>query len=48
MLKYGDFYLPSDFGGYIYINGSTSFKRSYAVPIGKRTENEFNKWIALL
>jgi len=28
MLKYGDFYLPSDLGGYIHIFGSKGFKRS--------------------
>ena len=48
MLKYGDFYLPSDFGGYIHINGSDFFKRSAVVQVGKRTEKEFGKWIAQL
>jgi predicted nucleotide-binding protein len=48
MLKYGDFYLPSDFGGYLHINGSRFFKRSAVVQVGKRTENEFGKWIAQL
>jgi predicted nucleotide-binding protein len=46
MLKYGDFYLPSDFGGYVHINGSKFFKRNGAVQIGKKTEREFSKWIA--
>ena len=48
MVKYGDFYLPSDLGGYIHIAGSRSFRRSAAVPIGKRTEREFERWIAAL
>ena len=46
MLKYGDFYLPSDLGGYIHINGSNFFKRAAVVKVGKRTEREFNRWIA--
>lgn len=46
MLKYGDFYLPSDFGGYIHIFGSTFFKRSAVVQVGKRTEKEFGSWVA--
>jgi predicted nucleotide-binding protein len=45
MLKYGDFYLPSDFGGYIHVFGSSFFKRSAVVQIGKRTEKEFSKWV---
>lgn len=46
MLKYGEFYLPSDLGGYIHINGSRFFKRSAAVKVGKRTTGEFNRWVA--
>jgi predicted nucleotide-binding protein len=46
MLKYGDFYLPSDLGGYIHINGSRHFQRSQVVQVGKRTETEFGKWVA--
>jgi hypothetical protein len=45
MLKYGDFYLPSDFGGYVHIFGSTSFKRGAAVQIGRRTVREFSRWV---
>jgi predicted nucleotide-binding protein len=48
MLKYGDFYLPSDLGGYIHINGSRFFKRSAAVQVGKRTRTEFDRWVAQL
>ena len=48
MLKYGDFYLPTDLGGYIHIFGSTSFRRSAAVKVGKRTRAEFGRWIAQL
>ena len=46
MLKYGDFYLPSDFGGYVHIFGSKFFKRGAMVKIGKRTESEFSRWVA--
>jgi predicted nucleotide-binding protein len=45
MLKYGDFYLPSDFGGYVHIFGSTAFRRGVAVPVGPRTEREFTRWV---
>lgn len=48
MLKYGEFYLPSDLGGYIHINGSRFFKRSSVVQVGKRTGKDFGKWIAQL
>jgi predicted nucleotide-binding protein len=48
MLKYGNFYLPSDLGGYIHIFGSSFFKRSAVVQVGKRTESEFNRWITQL
>jgi predicted nucleotide-binding protein len=46
MLKYGDFYLPSDFGGYIHIFGSKFFKRGAVTQVGKRTEKEFGLWVA--
>lgn len=45
MLKYGDFYLPTDFGGYVHIFGSSFFKRSAVVQVSKRTEREFERWI---
>jgi len=48
MVRYGDFYLPSDLGGYIHIAGSRSFRRGAAVPVGKRTEREFERWVAAL
>ncbi len=48
MLKYGEFYLPTDLGGYIHIAGSRSFKRGAAMPLGKRTTREFERWIAQL
>jgi predicted nucleotide-binding protein len=47
-LKYGDFYLPSDLGGYTHIFGSTYFKRGAVVQVGKRTESEFARWLALV
>lgn len=46
MLKYGDFYLPSDLGGYIHIFGSKFFKRGAVVQVGKRTTDEFTRWVA--
>ncbi len=45
MLRYGEFYLPSDFGGFIHITGGKSFKRGKAVPVGKRTRTEFMRWV---
>jgi CRP/FNR family cyclic AMP-dependent transcriptional regulator len=45
MLKYGDFYLPSDFGGYIHIFGSRFAKSGAVAQIGKRTIKEFTSWI---
>ena len=48
MLKYGEFYLPSDLGGYIHLFGSKFFKRGAVVKVGKRTTNEFGHWIAQL
>jgi len=48
MLKYGDFYLPSDLGGYIHIHGSSGFRRNRAQVIGKRTTEEFTRWIQAL
>lgn len=48
MLKYGDFYLRSDLGGYVHIFGSKFFKRGAAVKVGRRTTSEFNRWIAQL
>lgn len=48
MLKYGDFYLPSDLDGYIHVFGSKGFKRRGANKIGKRTTKEFERWAATL
>jgi predicted nucleotide-binding protein len=45
MIKYGDFYLPSDFGGYIHIFGSTFFERGKVVQVGKRTTDDFERWV---
>lgn len=45
MLKYGDFYLPSDLGGYVHVFGSRYFKRGAVVQVGKRTQTEFGRWI---
>ncbi|SRR6266446_5954838 len=48
MLKYSEFYTPSDFGGYIHIFGSKFFRRGAVVQVGKRTSTEFEKWISQL
>ncbi len=48
MLKYGDFYLPSDFGGYVHIFGSSTFRRGAVAQVGKRTAGEFERWVAQL
>ena len=46
MLKYGDFYMPSDLGGYIHLFGSKSFRRSAAIKVAKRTRTDFDRWLA--
>ena len=48
MIKYGEFFLPSDFGGYIYIAGSKFFKRGAVVQVGKKTKHDFTKWVQQL
>lgn len=48
MIRYGDFYLPSDLGGYIWITGSKYFKRAGKVKVGVKTRSDFNKWIRKL
>jgi predicted nucleotide-binding protein len=48
MLKYGNFYLPSDLGGYIHIFGSKGFKRGAVTAVGKRTTTEFTRWVQKL
>lgn len=48
MLKYGEFCLPSDLGGYIHISGSRFFKRGAVVQVGKRTSTELERWVSQL
>jgi len=48
MLKYGEFYLPSDLGGYIHIAGSRSFRRGATVQVGKRASRELERWVSQL
>ena len=48
MLKYGEFYLPSDLGGYIHIYGSRSFRRGAMIQVGKRTSRELERWVSQL
>jgi predicted nucleotide-binding protein len=46
MIRYGDFYLPSDLGGYIHIAGSSVFRRGGVVKVGKRSAGDFGRWVA--
>jgi hypothetical protein len=46
MVKYGDVYLPSDFGGYIHITGSSVFNRGAPAKVAKRTATEFERWVS--
>lgn len=48
MLRYGTFYLPSDLDGYIHVFGSTFFKRGAVIGVGKRTREEFTRWVRAL
>ncbi len=48
MVRYGDFYLPSDLGGYIHITGSSFFKPGNAVPASNKTKQEFERWVAAI
>ncbi|EQD74210.1 nucleotide-binding protein, partial [mine drainage metagenome] len=45
MIKYGDFFLPSDFGGYQWIHGSRGFRRGGVQKISDRTQAEFGRWL---
>jgi predicted nucleotide-binding protein len=46
MVKYADFFLPSDLSGYIHIPGSQFFKPNAVAQVGKKTKVAFDKWIA--
>jgi predicted nucleotide-binding protein len=45
MLSYGEFYLPSDLGGYLHLNGSRSFRRGAALKVSQRTLGECRRWL---
>jgi len=45
VVRYGQIYLPSNLGGYIHIVGSERFTPRRAVPVGKRTRSEFERWL---
>jgi predicted nucleotide-binding protein len=45
MVRYGDFYLPSDLAGYVHITGSSVFRRAGTVRVGKRTVADFARWL---
>lgn len=48
VIKYGEYYLPSDLGGYIHISGSKFSQPGKIAQIGKRTKDDFKNWIAQL
>ena len=48
VIKYGDYYLPSDLGGYIHISGSKFSQTGKIAQIGKKTKSDFENWIAQL
>ena len=45
IIKYGNVHMPSDLGGYIHIAGSTHFTTNGVVAPGKRTKDEFDRWV---
>lgn len=45
MIKYGNFFLPSDLAGYIHITGSQFFRPTAVVQVGRRTKDSFDRWI---
>ena len=45
MVRYGEFYLPSDLGGYVHITGSSRFRRGGVVRVGRRTIDDFARWV---
>jgi len=45
VVRYGEIHLPSDLGGYIHITGSKHFTPRRAVAVGKRTKEEFARWL---
>ena len=45
MVRYGKIYLPSDFGGYIYISGSGTFRQAAASAVSARIVGDFNRWV---
>ncbi len=48
IIKYSQVDLPSDLSGYIHITGSKFFKHNNGCPIGKKTEQDFNKWFTAM
>jgi len=45
VVRYGVLYLPSDLDGYIHITGSKHFTRGHGVVVGKRTKEDFDRWL---
>lgn len=45
MVRYGDFYLPSDLAGYVHIAGSSVFRGGGVVRVGRRTVADFGRLV---
>jgi predicted nucleotide-binding protein len=48
LVKYGSTYIPKDLEGYTHISGSGYFKPKASTVAGKKTKEEYNRWIAQL
>jgi hypothetical protein len=48
LIKYGAAHIPKDLDGYTHVPGSDFFKPGAAVAAGKKTKEQFGKWVAQL
>ena len=48
MVKYGEYFLPKDFGGYVWITGNKEFRRGRAVVVEENTKADFLAWTLTL
>lgn len=48
IIRYSDFYTPTDLAGYTHITGSKFFSAGKAAAVGKKTESSFNRWLAAI
>ncbi len=46
IIRYNDFYTPTDLAGYTHIMGSEFFRAGKAASVGRKTESSFNRWLA--